>query len=93
MRQKAGGENPLAPAEGTPRRAWLPLTRELSPQATEGENLQSVCSEHPASQQARSISPSVKPFGLATSLVRGRQDGGGSAAARALSLSSGPFFD
>ena len=33
-------------------------------------------SAHPASQQACSISPSVKPFGLATSLVRGRQDGG-----------------
>ena len=33
-------------------------------------------SAHPASQQARPISPSVKPFGLATSLVRGRQDGG-----------------
>ena len=32
-------------------------------------------SAHPASQQARPISPSVKPFGLATSLVRGRQDG------------------
>ena len=30
-----------------PRRAWLPLTRELSPQATEGENSQSVCSAHP----------------------------------------------
>ena len=33
-------------------------------------------SVHPASQLARPISPSVKPFGLATSLVRGRQDGG-----------------
>ena len=53
---------------------WLPLTRELSPQATEGENSQQAPSAHPASQQARSISPSVKPFGFATSLVRGRQD-------------------
>ena len=59
-----------------PRRAWLPLTMELSPQATEGENSQPAPSAHPASQQARPISPSVKPFGLATSLVRGRQDGG-----------------
>ena len=68
---------PLAPSEGSARRhipaPWLPLTRELSPQATEGENSQSVCSAHPASLQARLISPSVKPFGLATSLVRGRQ--------------------
>ena len=55
---------------------WLPLTRELSPQATEGENSQQAPSAHPASLQARSISPSVKPFGLATSLVRGRQDEG-----------------
>ena len=132
--------------QAAPRRAWLPLTRELSPQATEGENSQPAPSEgnlrppqglaplckgswqgrqalteglwvacrnglpvpgrlllhraynpsgshsfatspytgearggrsaHPASQQARPISPSVKPFGLATSLVRGRQDGG-----------------
>ena len=37
MRQKAGTSQP----------PWLPLTRELSPQATEGENLQSVCSAHP----------------------------------------------
>ena len=59
---------------GIARPSWLPLTRELSPQATEGENLQPVCSAHPVSQQARLISPSVKPFGLATSLVRGRQD-------------------
>ena len=28
---------------------WLPLTGELSPQATEGENSQPVGSEHPAS--------------------------------------------
>ena len=27
---------------------WLPLTRDLSPQATEGENSQSVCSGHSA---------------------------------------------
>ena len=52
---------------------WLPLTRELSPQATEGENLQPVgAGRFPMG--VHHISPSVKPSGFATSLVRGRQD-------------------
>ena len=33
--------------KGIAQPTWLPLTRELSPQATEGENLQPVCSAHP----------------------------------------------
>ena len=70
-----GGRTQLAVIQAS-QPPWLPLTRELSPQATEGENSQPAPSAHPASLQARSISPSVKPFGLATSLVRGRQDGG-----------------
>ena len=38
---------------------WLPLTRELSPQATEGENSQPAPSEHPAfSKLAVSLPPS-----------------------------------
>ena len=42
----------LSPAGDGGRKAisqptWLPLTRELSPQATEGENSQSASSEHP----------------------------------------------
>ena len=47
-RNRAGRRFPqgLAPlCKGNPPSPWLPLTRELSPQATEGENLQSVCSE------------------------------------------------
>ena len=69
---------------------WLPLTRELSPQATEGENSQQAPSAHPASLQARSISPSVKPFGLATSLVRGRQDEGRKRFGQRVSVAAAP---
>ena len=51
---------------------WLPLTRELAAKPTEGEKKLSIirlflfCS-------ANKVSPSVKTYGFATSLVRGRQ--------------------
>ena len=66
-----GGGRSRAPV--VPPSPWLPLMRELSPQATEGENLQPVgAGRFPMG--VHHISPSVKPFGFATSLVRGRQD-------------------
>ena len=68
-----GGGRSRAPV--VPPSPWLPLMRELSPQATEGENLQPVgAGRFPMG--VHHISPSVKPFGFATSLVRGRQDEG-----------------
>ena len=78
MRQKAGGENPLhplrEPPQGISQPPWLPLTRELSPQATEGENLQSVCSEarrecgvgrRESAKRASAASAAVMPQGAA----------------------------
>ena len=43
---------------------WLPLTRELSPQATEGENSQSVCSGYPALRRPAVSLPPSNPPGL-----------------------------
>ena len=49
----------LSPA---PQHPWLPLTRELSPQATEGENSQPVSSGHlPLRRPAVSLPPSNPP--------------------------------
>ena len=45
---------------------WLPLTRELSAQLTEGEKNRRFC-------KTSLFSPSVKTCGFATSLVRGRR--------------------
>ena len=41
--------------------SWLPLTRELSPQATEGENSQPVCSGRFTMVRAISLPPSNPP--------------------------------
>ena len=53
----------LAPAKEKPPSPWLPLTRELSPQATEGENSQPVCSGRFTMVRAISLPPS-NPSGL-----------------------------
>ena len=50
---------------GEQHSVWLPLTRELSAQLTEGEKYRRFC-------KPSIFSPSVKACGFATSLVRGR---------------------
>ena len=64
----AGGASP-SPAGKRGQGAappWLPLTRELSAQLTEGEKNRRFC-------KTSLFSPSVKTCGFATSLVRGRR--------------------
>ena len=97
MRQKAGTSQP----------PWLPLTRELSPQATEGENLQSVCSAHPRFA-AGPVYLSLRQALRACHLPRQREARGGGTQlacttlpggkerwekARGFFLFFGPFFD
>ena len=51
-------------AKGSIPPPWLPLTRELSPQATEGENSQPVLSWHPALRRPAVSLPPSSPSGL-----------------------------